>query len=72
MSGDEVFVSALKTLERGNSNVPLTNKIYDLAKAKIVILYPLPRGEREGAEGAAQSPLPLWERMKNRQLSPKG
>jgi len=25
---------------------PLTNKIYDLAKAKIVILYPLPLGER--------------------------
>ena len=38
MSGDEVFVRALKTLKWRNGNVPLTNKIYDLAKAKIVIL----------------------------------
>jgi hypothetical protein len=38
---------------------PLTNKIYDLAEAKIMILYPLPQGERWSAEGAALSHLPL-------------
>ena len=48
---------------------PLTNKIYDLAKAKIVILCPLPLGGEENGPERGDSLLPLWEKKRNRHLS---
>ena len=71
MEGDRISDKALKVLIRVNGNVPLTKFASPIGFASWGELSSPTRGE-EGAEGAAPSPLPLRERKKNRQLSPKG
>jgi len=47
-AGIKSHSNSLKSLfyHRERRNVVLTNKIYDLSEAKVLILYPLPQGER--------------------------